>query len=327
MGRMLVVLNADAGTVRDLGPERVRRTVDDALTRTDLDVDVMVEPGPLMAQAVKAAPGLGYDTVVVGAGDGSLSYAATVLAGTDVALGVLPLGTMNLLAHDIGLPRDLDGALAALREAVPMRVDLGMVNGRPFHGVSGVGFFTQMALAREQVREKRGRISGWLLALGKALIRSGHLHLEVEINGARERVTAYAALVTVNPFDAPGWHRSRLDGGHLEVLLAEDRGTLHKLRTGADVLVNAWRDNPGIHIFNADAITINARHRNRAWVATDGEVTREDLPLRYAIAPRALTLLMPPDAPQLQTAARSERAHPAHGETVHRGKPTGLLQG
>lgn len=322
MGRMLVVLNAEAGTVRDLGADAVRRTVDDALTRSDMDVDVIAAAGAHMAEAIKAAPALGYDTVVVGAGDGTASFAASVFAGTDITLGILPLGTMNLLAHDIGLPRDLNGALAALREAVPLRVDLGTVNGRAFHGVSGVGFFSQMALAREQLRRKRGRISGWLIALGKAVVRSGRMALEVELHGHRERIEAYAALVTVNAFDAAGWHRSRLDGGHLEILLAEDRGALHKLRTGADVLVNAWRDNPAIHIFTAEEVTIHAR-RKRAWVATDGEVSRESLPLRYAVAPRALTLLMPPDAIQLQ-APDEERPHPPHGETRHRGMPTGL---
>lgn len=323
MGRMLVVLNAEAGTVRDLGVDQVRRTVEAALTRPGVDLDVVAASGAHIAETIKAAPGLGYDTVVVGAGDGTLSFAAHAFAGTDVTLGVLPLGTMNLLAHDIGMPRDLNGALTALKEAVPVRVDVGMMNGRAFHGVSGVGFFSQMALAREQIREKRGRISGWLIALGKALMRSGRMTLEVEIDGRRERVEAFAALVTVNAFDAPGLKRSRLDRGHLEVLLAEDRGALAKLRTSADVVVNAWRDNPAIHAFTAEEVVIHAhRHRKRTWVATDGEVTREEMPLRYAIAPRALSLLVPQAEPKSKVGGDDD-AHPAHGETVHRGIATG----
>lgn len=300
MQRMRVVLNAKAGTVRDLGPDKVRRTVDDTLSRRDLDVDVVLAEGEALAQAIASAPREGYDTVVVGAGDGTLSYAATVFANTEVTLGVLPLGTMNMLAYDIGLPRDLAGALAALTDAHPMRVDVGLLNGRPFHGVSGVGFFSQMALAREQLREQQGRVAGWFLALGKALVRSGRFSLEVEVAGAREPIEAYAALVTVNAFDAPGWHRSRLDGGLLEVLIAEERGTLARLKTGAEVLVDAWRGKPGIHAFSARRVTIHARRR-RAWVATDGEVLRETLPLRYAVAPGALRLLVPRTAIQWQS--------------------------
>ncbi|MFG1361417.1 diacylglycerol/lipid kinase family protein [Xanthobacter pseudotagetidis] len=309
---MLVVLNAEAGTVRDLGAARVRGEVEAALARVDMDVEVVVAAGKETAAAIDAAPHRGFDTLVVGAGDGTVSYAASVLAGTDIVLGVLPLGTMNLLAHDIGLPRDLAGALAALRRAEPVRVDLGTLNGRPFHGVSGLGFFSQMALAREQLRKKRGRIVGWLIALLRALVRSGRISLEIEIAGRREPIEAYAALVTVNAFDAQGLHRSHLDGGHLEVLVAEDRGALAKIRASADVLVGSWRGNPGIHTFTAERLTIHARRR-RAWVATDGEVTRENLPLRYAIAPRALSLLVPPEGLRARADAGAPDAETLHG--------------
>lgn len=305
MRRMLVVLNADAGAVRDLGAARLRDTVDDALTTSDMDVEVRVLQGEALTAAIHAAPAEGFDTVVVGAGDGTVSFAASVFAHTPTVLGVLPLGTMNMLAHDIGLPRDLPGALAALHAARPRRVDVGLLNGRAFHGVSGLGFFSQMALERERLRESRGRIVGWLLALVKAAWRSGRFAIEIEIDGRRQPLHAYAVLVTVNAFDAPGWRRSRMDGGHLEVMVAEDRGTLAKLRVGADVLTEAWRDNPGIHTFAADTVTIHAR-RHRAWVATDGEVTREPLPLTYRVAPGALSLLMPQGGPH----AAQEEAPP-----------------
>lgn len=300
MGRILVILNAKAGTILDLGAERVRAEVDAALTGPDNDVDVMVREGDGMTHAIRTAPKIGYDTVIVGAGDGTVSYAASVLCGTDVTLGVLPLGTMNLLAHDIGLPRDLPGALKALSEAEPMRIDLATLNGRAFHGVSGIGFFSQMALAREAVRQTHGRVFGWFLALGKALVRSGRLRLDIEVDGRRVSLDAYAALVTNNSFDGAGWHRSRLDAGELEIHIAEERGALARVKAGADLLIEAWRDNPGIHSFKAKNITINATHRHRGWVATDGEITRETMPLRYEIKPKALTLLVPPGAVQWQ---------------------------
>ncbi|MFG1463211.1 diacylglycerol kinase family protein [Xanthobacter sp. DSM 24535] len=304
MGRTLVVLNAKAGTVQDLGGERLRREVDEALTGPGKDVDVVVLEGHEMIEAIRSVRRKGYDALVVGAGDGTLSYATSVLAGTETALGVLPLGTMNLLAHDIGLPRDLPGALQGLRDAEPRRVDVATLNGRAFHGVSGVGFFSQMALAREAVRDSRGRIVGWLMALGKALIRSGRMSLEIEIEDRREPIDAYAALVTNNPFDAPGWHRSRLDAGELEIHIAEERGALAKVRVGADLLVDSWRNNPGIHSFRAKALTIHAPRRRRAWVATDGEITRETMPLHYRIMPKALTLLLPPASVQRAAKAR-----------------------
>lgn len=300
MTRTLVILNAKAGTILDLGAEKVRAEVDAALTLPGHDVDVMVREGKEMVEIIRSAPTLGYDRLVVGAGDGTVSTAASALAGTDIALGVLPLGTMNMLAYDIGIPRDLPGALAALRDAEPVRIDVATVNGRAFHGVSGIGFFSQMALAREAYRQSHGRISGWFLALGRALVRSGRVRLDIEVDGQRVSVDAYAAVVTNNSFDGAGWHRSRLDAGEIEVHVAEERGGLAKMKLGADVLVQSWRGNPGVHSFKGQRVAINSHRRNRAWVATDGEVTREEMPLEYEIRPKALTLLLPQSATQRQ---------------------------
>lgn len=298
MTRTLVILNAKAGTILDLGADRVRTEVDAALTRPGHDVDVMVREGEDMAKIIASAPSLGYDRLIVGAGDGTISTAASALAGTDIALGVLPLGTMNMLAYDIGLPRDLAGALTALRDSEPMRIDVAMVNGRAFHGVSGIGFFSQMALAREAFRQTHGRIAGWFRALARALLRSGRVRLDIEVDGRRVSMEAYAAVVTNNSFDGAGWHRSRLDAGEIEVHIAEERGALARMKLGADVLVQSWRDNPGVHSFRGQRVVINSVRRNRAWVATDGEVTREDMPLIYEVRPKALSLLLPRDSTQ-----------------------------
>lgn len=298
MGRALVVLNAQAGTVRDVGAARLRARLAHALVLPDLEVEVEIAEGEHLRGILTSVVARGYDTLIVGAGDGTVSHASAVLCGTSVSLGILPLGTMNMLAYDIGLPRDLDQALDALRQARPMRIDLATVNGRAFHGVSGLGFFTQMAMAREQRRARRGRFVGWLLALARAVMRSGRLSLVIEIEGRRAPLEAYAAIITNNAFDAPGYHRSRLDAGTLEIHVAEERGALARIRAGADLLAQSWRTNPAIHTFRARSVTIHAPRRRRAWVATDGEVFREVLPLRYEVAPRALSLLLPPGAPQ-----------------------------
>ena len=90
--------------------------------------------------------------MVVGGGDGSVSAAANALAGTGKTLGVLPFGTLNLLARDLAMPANIEEAIEALGAAQPRKIDLARVNGRFFHSLSGLGFFSQMARAREEVR-------------------------------------------------------------------------------------------------------------------------------------------------------------------------------
>src|SRR5919112_5545673 len=81
----------------------------------------------------------GHDLVVVGGGDGTVSYAAGRVAGTGIVLGVLPLGTANDLARTLEIPNDLAGACAALADGKVVDIDLGRANGQPFLNVASAG--------------------------------------------------------------------------------------------------------------------------------------------------------------------------------------------
>ncbi len=81
----------------------------------------------------------GHDLVVVGGGDGTVSYAAGRVAGTDVVLGVLPLGTANDLARTLEIPNNLAEACAAIADGKVVDIDLGRANGQPFLNVASVG--------------------------------------------------------------------------------------------------------------------------------------------------------------------------------------------
>src|SRR5215213_5426533 len=142
MRRVFAVLNERAGALLGRDPAEIRREVAAALTTPTCAADVVHARGQGICRAIDAALTRDYDTYVVGGGDGSVSYAARRLAGTQKTLGVLPLGTLNLLARDLGMPADLSGALESLGRAQPRAIDLGVLNGRPFHTISGVGFFS-----------------------------------------------------------------------------------------------------------------------------------------------------------------------------------------
>ena len=136
-----------------------------------LDVRLL-SPGEMRRAIADAAVGR-HDTVIIGGGDGSVSAAVAAFSGGDKVLGVLPFGTMNLLARDLGMPTDPRAAVAALAAAAPRRIDLAEINGRPFHTLSGLGFFSHMARAREEVRgHPLGRLASVLLAWFRALRRT-----------------------------------------------------------------------------------------------------------------------------------------------------------
>jgi diacylglycerol kinase family enzyme len=293
MRRILVLLNAEAGTVLDRGADAVRDLVGRELGKGGREIELRLLPPKKLIEAIAAARQDPHDTLIVGGGDGSVSLAARTLAHSGKKLGILPLGTLNLLARDIGMPLDLQQALAVLDEAQPHTIDLGTLNGRMFHTISGIGFFSQMARAREAARHwKLGRFFVVGIAAFYALRRTGRFAIEVAIDGRTATFQAFAALVTVNRFTGPGWRRARLDEGILEIHIAEERGALAKLKAGADMMTDSWRGNPGIVSLTGRHIVLT-RRRSRSWVSTDGELSRERVPLDYGIAPAALTLLMP----------------------------------
>jgi len=189
------------------------------------------------------------------------------------------------------MPADLTEALAALAKAQRRRIDLATINGRHFHSLSGLGFFSQMARAREEARDLPSRLLRLAAAAARAFARTGHFKLEFDIDGRSRRMEAYAALVTCNRFGRD-WQRATLEGGSLEIHIAEHESALARLKTGADLISGGWRDNPGIHSYAAQRVRIDGL-RPRGWIATDGELRREQMPLDFAIEPRALTVLAP----------------------------------
>ena len=290
MKHVLVLLNARAGTLIDAGTDSIVGEIEAVMKPRCERLDVrLLQPREFKASIGKVASGP-HDTVIVGGGDGSTSAAAAMLVGTDKTLGVLPFGTMNLLGRDLGLPADPHEAVAALAQAVPRRIDLAEVNGRPFHTLSGLGFFSEMARAREEVRgHPLGRLPGVVLAFSRAMMRTYPFTIDLVTKDDSEHVRAFAVLVTNNKF-SPNWRRPQLDEGTLEVHIVEDQGTLAKLKGSAALITGTWREQEGIRSIAAPSFTIH-RPRSRAWASTDGELARERVPLRYRALPQALTVL------------------------------------
>ena len=109
--------------------------------------------------------------VVAGGGDGTVNAVAGKLAGTDTALGVLPMGTLNHFAKDVGIPLNLHAAVRTLFTGQITKVDVGEVNDRVFVNNSGVGFYPHFVRQREE-QEKHGHLKrvAFILAL-RALVR------------------------------------------------------------------------------------------------------------------------------------------------------------
>ncbi|SFU32571.1 Diacylglycerol kinase family enzyme [Methylobacterium sp. 174MFSha1.1] len=298
--RVVLVANLAVGALVDGGltPDALRERLE------AVGLTVVPEPRPdasLPERLAAAVEVPGIDAVAVAGGDGTLACAAQALAGQKIPLAILPLGTMNLLAKDLGLPLDLDGAVDVLATGLVRRIDAGEVNGHVFLINSVLGMPARMARHREARRGHMGMTD--LLRMAAGLLRHlGRYPREravLSLGGTVRRVRFRTLAVVCGDYrEGLGAVLSRagVDGGHLTLYLVETLSAARLVRLGLGFAVGEWRRLPGLERHETDALTLDARKALR--VMNDGEVVLIAPPLRYRLLPGALQVLVPAEDPR-----------------------------
>lgn len=299
-----MLVNRAGGTAARLGEAELRRRLARAFAEAGVRAELVFAQGgalPALARAALAdARAGGLDAVVVGGGDGSVGTIAGVLAGTSVPLGVLPLGTRNHFARDLGLPPEPEAAAEALARALPRAVDVGEVNGRVFVNNSVLGVYPYLVAERERGQEGLG-IGKWpatALAFLRLLARFPRRRLRIQAEGWSRPYRTPCLFVGVNeyelePFRLP--RREVLDGGRLWLLVARHRGPLRFAWFAFRASFRGLKPAKDFEVFRVTAAEVRPK-ATRLPVACDGEVERMRGPLRYRIRPGDLLVLAPPAA-------------------------------
>ena len=296
--KILVLINSAAGSVT--GSEGIADRVQAAFVRHGADATMRVIAGPEIEAAVQAfVAHKSEGALAVAGGDGTISAAAGVLAGTPVPFGILPLGTLNHFAKDLHLPLDLDGAAGVIAAGHTRQIDVAEVNGRVFVNNSSVGLYPFMVSRRNAYQRLRG--VGKLLATLPALLqtlRGASWHrLEIAAAGQRLRVRTPCIFVGNNPYqiDLTAFgSRARLDTGELDIRVIRTQSRLGVLLLPFKIalgLVHAERD---VQSFHCGDLEIVSRRLRPLRVSLDGEVVGMATPLRYRSRPAALRVLCPP---------------------------------
>ena len=257
----------------------------------------LAKGGDDMTAAARQALKDGIDMVVAGGGDGTINAVASVMAGSGVDFGVLPLGTLNHFAKDLGIPLVLDEAVRNAAEGRRLQVDVGEVNERIFLNNSSLGLYPDIVRDREKQQHRLGRgkwpVAAW--ATVAALRRFPFLNVEVSIDGRQHARSTPFVFIGNNEYSMHGLAigvRERLDGGKLSLYVAQRPGRLGLLRFAWRALWGRLAQERDFDVMLSAQFDIETRHA-RLRVATDGEVTVMATPLRYRIRPAALTVIVP----------------------------------
>lgn len=257
----------------------------------------LAKNGDEITQAVQGAVAAGTPIVVAGGGDGTINAVASLLIGTGCALGVLPLGTLNHFARDLGIPLQLDTAIHNIASGQIIRVDTGEVNGRVFLNNSSLGLYPDIVREREKQQQRLGR-GKWLAffwACMMALRRFPFLQVRLSMDGEQfVRRTAFV-FIGNNAYLMDGFNigaRACLNAGQLSLYVSSRTGRLGMLRLALSALFGRLRQAKDFDVVHTKEILIETHHK-RLRVATDGEVALMQTPLLYRIRPAALRVLVP----------------------------------
>lgn len=291
-----VVVNRAGGTAAALGDALADR-LRDAFAAAGYGIDLHLVEGRDVAETVSrmgTAP-----VVVVGGGDGTLGAAAQARVDSGGgALGLLPLGTRNHLAHELGIPDDLDDAVAAIASGAVRSIDLATVNGIGFVNNASVGFYPLLVRWRDAERRRRGLPKGLatIAAAWATIRRMPHHRLRLTIGSQVRPVSTPLLFVGNNRYMLERGRigqRVALDDGLLSVFAVATRSRIGLAWFAVRTLLGFSDPQQDFAAVGETAGFIVESAAGHVDVALDGEVHRLETPLRFQVLPCAFTVIAP----------------------------------
>jgi YegS/Rv2252/BmrU family lipid kinase len=283
LNRICIIANPAARGVRPK-LERLQRLTRNVVIRTTRG------PGDAEAQAERALEA-GFDTVVAAGGDGTINEVVNGLDGAPITLGILPMGTVNVLALELGIPFDLVAAWRVIREGKVRMVDLASANDHLFVQMAGVGLDAQIVQRNNrQMKDVFGPLSYLLTATQVAVerpprlrvIREGHSTIEGSF------VLVGNGRLYGGPF--PLFREADMQDGLLDVYVFKYMNYLALMRYVRGMLFGSLAQFSDVTAFKAKRLVVEANQN--VPLEADGELAGH-APVEFTVRRRKLRVLVP----------------------------------
>lgn len=291
--KVVAIINPISGAGADLhaAARRVELLAAE-LARRDLPSAIHVTEHAGHAHSLaRAAVADAADLVIVWGGDGTVNEAGTALLGSHTALGLVPAGSGNGLAAALKAPFEPRAAIAAALDGTVRSIDAGILAGRPFFNIAGIGVDARIAaLFNVRARGTRGRWPYILIGLREGC-RYCSTSYEIELDGDSRRVRALLIAFANGGEYGNGIRLStsaRLDDGLLDATIVEDRPVLARFWQARYLALGAADRAPGVVARQIREATIRADGPVEYHV--DGEPGVTDGPIAVSIRPGALRI-------------------------------------
>jgi len=288
-----IIISASAGSGNNNAGERLAQI----FQKHQVAVDVsLAESGAELTDLARDAARGPYKTIVAAGGDGTINSVATEIIDSGKTLGVLPLGTLNHFARDLGIPFELEAAVRTIIGGHTVEVDVAEVNDRVFLNNSSLGLYP--IIVREREKRQRLGLGKWpafVWATIQALRRYPFLDVRLRVDGEWLDRTTPFVFVGNNEYVMDLFNigvRERLDRGVLSIYITHRTGRLRLLGLALRAVFGRLNEDKDFLALRSDEVKIHTAHK-RLRVALDGEITVMQPPLDYHVRARALRVIVP----------------------------------
>jgi diacylglycerol kinase (ATP) len=239
----------------------------------------------------------GAELIVAWGGDGMVQRCVDVLAGSEVALAIIPAGTANLFATNLGIPSDIEGAVAVGLHGGRRRVDLGRFNGERFAVMAGAGFDAAMIrdAADGSLKERLGRVA--YVWTGSENLRSKPFRADIEVDGANWYKGKASCILFGNVGKLVGgveaFEDARPDDGKLELGIVTAEGLLEWGRMIARAAVGPVDKSPLAQTTKARSVKVKL-NRKVLYELDGGDRTKVKA-FKVKVEPGAVSVCVPKD--------------------------------
>ena len=299
--RIVMLINPGSGVFTQTPEATLRASLERALAKHGIEARLVSAGGEDLRAAADSALAEvqrgEIDAIVVGGGDGSVRLVAGVLAETGVPLGVVPLGTRNHFAKDLGMPLGLGAAVAAIALGHTRAVDIAEVNGETFVNTSSIGIYPYMVIDRER-RRLTGKLTKWratALAFFRMLRHFPRRRLRLRAEGLARPYHTPCLFVGNNEYAIDLFalgRRPRLDSGALWFYVLKPANAWELFLTLCRLCFGHPDPERDLDTFKLHEADIDAK-ASRLPVALDGDVQILHPPLHYRSRPGALRVIAP----------------------------------
>jgi diacylglycerol kinase (ATP) len=234
-----------------------------------------------------------YDLVICAGGDGTINEVINGIANTDVILGLLPMGTGNVLACELRIPLNLLEACKVITSGRVREIDLCKLNDKYFSCMAGIGVDAQVV---KELNPRMKGIFGKLAYPFSALRTLSHYdppELKIEIGEGEQSITGYAAVVC-NSMHYGGKYKlcpfAMIDDGWLDLCILQKRDIASIIRSGITVLSDHRLYGKGLKYYRVKSLCVSSSQE--VPIQADGDIIGAT-PAKFSVIPKALRIMVP----------------------------------